>query len=75
MLSRLIRRDIVKITLKNVDLYTPDHIGIVDILIEDGYIIRIDKNLHYQDCQKINCNGKIICPMFVDGHEHLLGNY
>lgn len=65
----------MKILLKNVYLYTPDHIGNTDILIEDGYITKIDKDLHCKDCQEINCDGKISCPMFVDGHEHLLGNY
>ncbi len=61
----------MKILLKNVDLYTPDHIVNVDVLIEDGVIIKMDKSLHFKDYQEINCNGKIVCPMFVDGHEHL----
>lgn len=65
----------MKTLLKNADLFAPEHIGIVDIFIDNGFIAKIDKNLQYSDCEIINCNGKIVCPMFVDGHEHLLGNY
>ncbi len=65
----------MKILLKNANLYNPNHIGIVNIIIEDGFVTKIQKNSHEKDCKVINCEGKIICPMFVDGHEHLLGNY
>lgn len=61
----------MKILLKNVDLYTPEHVGIKDILIDDSVIIKIDNQIICNDCEIINCNGNIICPMFVDGHEHL----
>lgn len=64
----------MKILLKNVDLYEPTHIENVDILIKDGIIIKIAKDLHCNDCKTINCADKIVCPMFVDGHEHLFIN-
>ena len=64
----------MKILLKNADLYTPTHVGVTDIVIENGKIIKIEKDIT-EDCESIDCQGKIICPMFVDGHEHLLGEY
>jgi len=63
----------VKLTdllLKNVDLYTPKHIGMVDILIKNGKIAEISKSINF-NCESVDCKGKIACPMFVDGHEHI----
>ena len=61
----------MKILLKNCDLYTPKHLGIIDVLIDNGKIIKIGKNIK-EVCEIIDCTGKMVCPMFVDGHEHLL---
>ena len=65
----------MKILLKYGDLYLPKHFGIGDILIENGIILKIDKDITEKADEVLNCKNKIICPMFVDGHEHLLGNY
>ncbi len=64
----------MKILLKNANLYTPTKLGVKDVLIEVGKISKIGK-IKADDCQIIDCKGKIVCPMFVDGHEHLLGDY
>ena len=60
----------MRLLLKNADLYTPQHIGVNDILIEDDKILNFSKNI-IDTCEVIDCKGKIVCPMFVDGHEHL----
>ena len=60
----------MRVLLKNVDLYTPKHVGLIDLLIENGQIIKIDKNI-MDSCETIDYKGKIVCPMLVDGHEHL----
>ncbi len=69
----------MKILLKNANLFTPTKLGVKDVLIENGKVTKIsktsDKDCKIEDCQMIDCKGKIVCPMFVDGHEHLLGNY
>ncbi len=62
------------VILKNADLYTPKHMGIVDILINnEGVVVQIAKNLDL-NCVIYDCNYNIVCPAFVDGHEHLLYN-
>lgn len=60
----------MKLLLKGADLYTPKHIGIRDVLVENGIIIKIKTDI-VESCETIDCRGKIVCPMFVDGHEHL----
>ena len=54
----------MKLLLKNANLYNPSKIGIVDILIVDGKIIKIEKNIQC-DCETIDCVGKIVAPMFA----------
>lgn len=46
---------------------------VTDILIENGVIARLGKNLckTYSDAKLIDANGKIVCPGFVDLHTHL----
>lgn len=61
----------MKLLLKNAKLYTPNYLGIRDILINDEVVDKISVNLT-GDCDIIDCKGKIVCPMFVDGHEHLI---
>lgn len=58
------------ILLKNCDLYSPKPIGVVDILIDNGSIVEIGKNIK-NDCEIFDCQNKIVCPCFVDGHEHI----
>ena len=60
--------------LKNADIYTPKHFGKGDILIKNDKIEKIAQNITVK-CEILDCKNKIISPMFVDGHEHLLGNY
>lgn len=58
------------ILLKNATLYNPSFCGKKDILIDDaGKIVKIgqvDAVGHV-----IDCSDNIVCPMFVDGHEHI----
>ena len=44
---------------------------VMDILIEDGKIIKIAADLSAADCHTINANGKLVCPGFIDMHVHL----
>ena len=61
------------ILLKNADLYTPKHEGIQDIIINNGKIVYIGKYKENENFDEIiDCKGKIVCPEFIDGHEHII---
>lgn len=65
----------MKILLKNANLYTPNYIGLTDVLIDNGEVSSINKNIVTNADKIVDCKNKIVCPMLVDGHEHLLGNW
>ena len=55
--------------IKNAEIITPDKIlSGYDLLIEDGIIKKIDKNLHAPDV--IDAEGMYLTPGFVDIHTH-----
>ena len=45
--------------------------GDLDILIDDGKIAGIDRNISAADAQKVDVRGLILCPGFIDMHVHL----
>jgi beta-aspartyl-dipeptidase (metallo-type) len=73
--------------LINGDCYTPKSIGKNDILLACGKICKIAGNLQNKsllntemfdrkgvfDTEIFDCNGKIICPGFIDQHVHITG--
>lgn len=46
-------------------------VRLVDIMIADGHIAEVGKNLKARDAQRIDCKGKHIAPGFIDMHCHL----
>ena len=58
------------ILLKNGEIYLPESIGRKDVLIKNGCIVKIDNDIKSR-AKIIDCTGKSICPLFVDGHTHL----
>ena len=44
---------------------------VADLLIEEGKISRIGKNLKAESAQAMNAKGKVVCPGFIDLHVHL----
>ncbi len=62
--------------LKGGHCYTPIDIGIKDILIACGKILKIEENIYQDvlwDLEVINCRNKVVCPGFIDQHVHILG--
>lgn len=61
--------------IKNTTLYTMESEGIVegDILIKDGKIEKIDKNIQIDNCQIIDGSAYITIPGLIDCHSHIGG--
>lgn len=45
--------------------------GIGDLLIDDGKIQAIDRELPVEDAEQIDATGRIVCPGLIDLHSHL----
>jgi beta-aspartyl-dipeptidase (metallo-type) len=65
--------------IENGDVYAPEHLGEQSILLVDGKIGRIgdiDRDAVEAlgiDVEVVDASGCIVCPGFIDPHEHLLG--
>lgn len=63
--------------LENVHVYAPEDKGIKSVLIlEDkfeGLYDNLDLNSDTIKINKINCEGKLMFPGFIDNHVHILG--
>lgn len=44
---------------------------IIDILVEDGKIVKVSANIKSKDAQIFDASGKLVCPGFIDMHVHL----
>lgn len=49
---------------------TPSILPNTDILIDNGKIIKIEKNIKIK-CETIDCTNKVVCPGFINCHTHL----
>ncbi len=63
------------ILLKNCDLYTPEHVGMKDVLLGGGKILLVSPSidLSLDNLEEIDCKGEIVHPGFIDGHVHAIG--
>ncbi|OPL09134.1 MAG: amidohydrolase [delta proteobacterium ML8_F1] len=62
------------ILIKNGTLYTMEKEGIqdqTDILLGDGKILAIGRNLQAENARVIDAAGKLVFPGFIDAHTHL----
>ena len=62
--------------IKGASVYAPEKIGVKDILVVGGRIVRISDRIDLPkdfDQQVILANGKIVIPGLIDLHVHLLG--
>ena len=55
--------------IKNGRAVTPEGVIEADILIENGKIVKIEKNIK-ADCEVIDAEGKFVTPGFIDIHTH-----
>jgi len=64
------------ILIRNAHLYSPEDLGIRDVLIGGGKILKIGSNLPVQEAygiEVIEAEGMILMPGLIDAHVHILG--
>ena len=62
--------------IKNADVYAPQPLGIVDILIINDKIAKIGQQLAAPqglDCQILDAQKRKVVPGYVDQHVHIIG--
>lgn len=63
--------------IRHADLYTPEPMGIQDVLVVNGIIIRIaekiDENSLGIGVEVIEARGRKVVPGYVDQHVHIIG--
>lgn len=62
--------------LKNADVYAPEHLGLVDLLIVNDKIVRIGEHIDHPvglACQVLDAHGRKVVPGYVDQHVHIIG--
>jgi imidazolonepropionase-like amidohydrolase len=60
--------------LKNGEVWTSEKVGVLqnsDVLIRQGKIAAVGKNLTCSDCQTIDASGKYITSGIIDEHSHI----
>ena len=63
------------ILLKNATVYSPEPLGVRDILLVVDRIVAIEEQLTVclPNLSVIDCSGKVAVPGFIDSHVHILG--
>lgn len=63
------------ILIKNVNVYTPENIGIKDVLVCGGQIEAVEDNLSlcFPSCHVIDGTGRYLVPGMIDPHVHVTG--
>ena len=62
--------------IKNAKIYAPEYLGIQDVLIGGGKILKIAEKLPAEcayDVEVIDGTGKLLMPGLIDAHVHILG--
>ncbi|MCH4888523.1 beta-aspartyl-peptidase [Acidaminobacter sp. JC074] len=63
------------ILLKNGYVYSPEKIGVKDILLAGNKIVAIEDKIDLEglDVEVLDCSQKNILPGFIDSHVHIMG--
>ncbi|MFN8256908.1 MAG: beta-aspartyl-peptidase [Bacteroidales bacterium] len=64
------------LVIKGASVYSPENIGLMDILVAGGKIIAIDKSIDPPQgisCELMDAEGLYIFPGFIDAHVHIAG--
>lgn len=63
------------IIIKNIEVYSPEPLGIKDILVVNGKISLIEDEIatFNEEIEVIDGSGKVLVPGFIDNHVHITG--
>ncbi len=64
------------ILIENADLYAPESMGVQSVLVGGGKILSISKEAPQVDAdlvERIDAQGRVLIPGFVDAHTHITG--
>jgi dihydroorotase len=63
----------VKLLLRGGRLVDPaaGHDGVADVLVADGRVAAVGAGLDAAGARRVDCDGLVVCPGFVDLHVHL----
>ncbi|MDR1979929.1 MAG: beta-aspartyl-peptidase [Synergistaceae bacterium] len=63
--------------LKNGEIYSPDYVGVADVLILNGQIAAIERGIDITctglEAEVRNLRGMRLTPGFIDNHVHIIG--
>lgn len=64
--------------IRNAEIYSPEYLGIKDILLIGDKIAAVDNNISIEpnsflEITEIDATGKKLVPGFIDSHVHILG--
>ena len=61
--------------IKNANLYSPEHLGMNDVLLADDKIALIDRKIELTGIpfDTIDAGGCAVTPGFIDQHVHITG--
>lgn len=60
--------------IKNAKVYSPEYLGVKDILTAGGKILAIEDQIDpIKGFEIFDASGKVTCPGFIDQHIHLIG--
>ena len=59
-----------KILLKGGEIASSEGVRQADVLVEDGKIVEVGEDLKIEDCEVIDCEGKVVMPGAIDVHVH-----
>ncbi|MDR7871009.1 MAG: beta-aspartyl-peptidase [Tissierellaceae bacterium] len=61
--------------IKNIEVYSPENLGIKDVLITNGKITLIEEDIQAfsKEIQTIDGTGKKLIPGLIDNHVHITG--
>lgn len=63
------------VLIRNAHVFSPDDLGVRDVLMVNGRFLAIDTDLDVKlpDLETIDAKGKILTPGFFDQHIHVTG--